>query len=167
MNICSFCGGKNREGLFFCDNCGNPLGDSLPQPTLPTRRLDDTLDEYTARATWGSASVGGASSVVFHIRDASEPFTVEIKDRVLIGRSDNTSPRQPDLDLTPFGALEKGVSRVHAVIERNEDVLTLIDMDSSNGTFLNGQRLISDNPRVLRDGDEVRFGKLIGHIYFK
>jgi pSer/pThr/pTyr-binding forkhead associated (FHA) protein len=85
----------------------------------------------------------------------------------VLGRSDNTSTQKPDLDLTPYGALEKGVSRIHAAIERSEDTLTLIDMGSANGTHLNGQRLIPDQPRVLRDGDEIRLGKLVAHVYFK
>jgi len=42
-----------------------------------------------------------------------------------------------------------------------------LGVGSSNGTFLNGQRLVPNQPRVLRDGDEVRFGKLVAHIYFK
>ncbi|MEO0564900.1 MAG: FHA domain-containing protein, partial [Chloroflexota bacterium] len=61
---------------------------------------------------------------------------------------------------------EKGVSRVHAVIEREEDTLTIMDMGSSNGTYLNGQRLAQNQPRVIRDGDEIRFGKLTTRIYF-
>jgi pSer/pThr/pTyr-binding forkhead associated (FHA) protein len=88
-------------------------------------------------------------------------------EKIVMGRSDNSSAQKPDLDLTPFGALEKGVSRLHAAIIRTEDTLTLIDMGSSNGTHLNGQRLIPDQPRILRDGDELRLGKLIAHIYFK
>lgn len=167
MNQCSYCGESNREGMLFCDNCGNPLGGAAPDPTLPTRQLDDSLDEYSSRATWGSASVSGASALVIHIRDISEPVSVQITDRIMIGRADASSPRQPDLDLTPYGAMEKGVSRIHAAIEHNEDVITIVDMGSSNGTHLNGQRLAVDNPRVLRDGDEVRFGKLVTHIYFK
>jgi pSer/pThr/pTyr-binding forkhead associated (FHA) protein len=66
----------------------------------------------------------------------------------------------------PFGAIEKGVSRIHATIERSEDTLTITDLGSSNGTYLNGQRLIANQPRVLRDGDEIKFGKLVTHIYF-
>lgn len=166
MNLCSYCGGENREGLLFCENCGNPLGDAAAQPTLPTRKLEDSLGEFSSRATWGSASITGISAITIHIRDASEPVTLEVVDQIVVGRADNSSPRQPDFDLTPFGALEKGVSRIHAAIERNDDVLTLIDMGSSNGTHLNGQRLLPDSPRVLRDGDEIRFGKLITHIYF-
>ncbi|MCS7071755.1 MAG: FHA domain-containing protein, partial [Anaerolinea sp.] len=62
---------------------------------------------------------------------------------------------------------EKGVSRLHAAICRQDETLTIVDMGSSNGTHLNGQRLIPDQPRVLRDGDEIRLGKLVAHIYFK
>lgn len=167
MRMCPYCGSKNREGLLFCEECGQGLSDNVNEPTLPTRQLEDTLSEFSARATWGTASFGNTSSILIHIRDATDPIEMNLVDRMVLGRADTTSPRQPDVDLTPFGALEKGVSRIHAAIERSDDVLTLIDMGSSNGTHLNGQRLRPDQPRVLRDGDEVRFGKLVVHIYFK
>jgi pSer/pThr/pTyr-binding forkhead associated (FHA) protein len=167
MKTCPYCGVQNREGLLFCEECGQGLTGSSSEPTLPTRQLEDTLGEYSAKATWGTASFGETSSILLHIRDATDPIAVSLQDRMIVGRADNTSPRQPDVDLTPFGALEKGVSRIHAAIERSDDVLTLVDMGSSNGTQLNGQRLKPDQPRVLRDGDEVRFGKLVAHIYFK
>jgi hypothetical protein len=167
MKNCPYCGSQNREGLLFCEECGQGLSEAISEPTLPTRQLEDTLSEFSAKATWGTASFGSTSSILVHIRDASEPVVLELLDRMILGRADRTSPRQPDIDLTPFGALEKGVSRVHAAIERSDDVLTLVDLGSSNGTQLNGQRLKPDQPRVLRDGDEIRFGKLVAHIYFK
>ena len=85
------------------------------------------------------------------------PFIPKVQ--TVLGRADNTSTQKPDLDLTPYGALEKGVSRIHAAICRNDDTLTLVDKGSANGTHLNGQRLVPDQPRVLRDGDEIRLGQ--------
>ena len=167
MKNCPYCGHPNREGLLFCEECGEGLNEAMPEATLPTRRFEESLPEFAAKATWGSASVGNNRSVIIHFRNASDPLELELSDRIVFGRYDSSSPRQPDVDLTPFGALEKGVSRVHAAIERSDDVLTLVDMGSSNGTSLNGQRLVPDQPRVLRDGDEIRFGKLIAHLYFK
>lgn len=166
MITCPYCGNENREGILFCDNCGQGLTDVTSGSTLPTRQLEQMPNELSARATWGTASIGQKKSIVVHVREVDDPVKVELSDRTVFGRKDNTSPRQPDVDLSPFGALEKGVSRIHAAIERNEDTLTLVDMGSSNGTHLNGQRLLPDQPRVLRDGDEVRFGKLVAHIYF-
>ncbi|GAB4510674.1 MAG: FHA domain-containing protein [Anaerolineae bacterium] len=167
MRACPNCSFKNREGTLFCEDCGQGLTDNAAVPTLPTRDLDHSPLDFAARMAWGTASLGGAKSILMQIRDATEPMLIQLDDRLIFGRADNTSPRQPEIDLTPYGALEKGVSRIHAAIERSDDVLTLIDMGSSNGTHLNGQRLIPDQPRVLRDGDEIRFGKLVTNIYFK
>ena len=167
MKICPYCSHDNLEGLLFCEDCGQPLSESRTQATLPTRQLDDSMGDFSAKATWGTASFGSTKSIVVHIRDIAEPLDIRLTDYMILGRADSSSPRQPDIDLTPFGALEKGVSRIHAAIEKSDDVLTLVDMGSSNGTHLNGQRLRPDQPRVLRDGDEVRLGKLVAHIYFK
>lgn len=167
MKSCPYCSHKNRIGLLFCEECGHDLSKHGAIPTVPTRDLDQTPDMMSSKATWGTASLGQTSSIVFHIRDASDPVILDFTDRIIMGRADNSSPRQPEIDFTPYGALEKGVSRIHGAIERSDDVLTIIDLGSSNGTYLNGQRLIPEQPRVLRDGDEIRFGKLVAHIYFK
>jgi pSer/pThr/pTyr-binding forkhead associated (FHA) protein len=76
-------------------------------------------------------------------------------------------PERPDVDLTAYGGLEKGVSRIHAAVERTGNLLTLVDLGSSNGTFLNGHRLQAEKPYPLREGDEVQLGKMVIHIYFK
>jgi hypothetical protein len=167
MKTCPYCAYKNREGYLFCEECGQPLSNSELTPAQSTKQLEVKSDDFAARATWGTARFDKDATVIMHIRDASDPITFHPGGQTVLGRSDNTSPQQPDLDLTPFGALEKGVSRIHAAICRNDDTLTLVDKGSANGTHLNGQRLVPDQPRVLRDGDEIRLGKLIAHIYFK
>ena len=166
MIICPQCAQANREGSLYCDNCGASLGDDL-SPTLPTRRLDTASGDLAARATWGTARFGENARIIIRIRDVPEPIVLTPTKETILGRSDRANPRQPDLDLTPYGALEKGVSRHHAIISRSEDTLTLVDMGSANGTHLNGQRLVPDQPRLLRDGDEIRLGKLVVHVYFK
>lgn len=166
MNVCPYCAHKNRIGFLFCEECGQSLVNSAPA-TLPTRQLETGSNELAAKATWGTARFGQESAVIMHVRDASEPIVIRPVKRTILGRLDASSSQKPDVDLTPFGALEKGVSRIHAVIARSDDTLTLVDMGSINGTHLNGQRLAPDQPRVLRDGDEIRLGKLVAHIYFK
>src|SRR5262249_9131720 len=49
------------------------------------------------------------------------------------------------------------VSRLHAVLERFEAGWCVSDMGSSNGTFVNGERIWS--AQRLRHGDEVRGGR--------
>ncbi len=63
-----------------------------------------------------------------------------------IGRSDSA-----DLTLT-----DDGVSRRHAKIAISEDdIANLIDLDSTNGTFVNGTRV---DMVILREGDRVQVG---------
>lgn len=49
------------------------------------------------------------------------------------------------------------VSRKHALIWRESASTWVADLGSSNGTFLNGERL--DGPATLEDGDAVAFGE--------
>lgn len=46
----------------------------------------------------------------------------------------------------------------HAQIVQQGQGHNVIDLGSRNGTFVNGQRLLPNTPRSLRDGDTVRFG---------
>ena len=74
-----------------------------------------------------------------------------------IGRFDvSVGHRQSDFE---FDKKTKAVSRRHAVIERQEDgSYALVDLSSSAGTFVDGQRLTANVPRVLHRGARVAFG---------
>ncbi len=65
-----------------------------------------------------------------------------------------TVGRHPD-NLLPL-ALDS-VSRYHARLTRLDDQWVLTDLHSSNGTFINGNRI--DAPQPLHDGDTITFGK--------
>ena len=50
-----------------------------------------------------------------------------------------------------------GVSRHHARLEQDRDKnVTLVDLSSKNGTFVNGSRV---GTHLLRDGDKIKTGK--------
>ena len=55
-------------------------------------------------------------------------------------------------------AEDAGVSRYHAAVEWDGRDLTLTDLGSSNGTFVNGRRLEPRAPHPLHDGDQIAFG---------
>jgi predicted component of type VI protein secretion system len=50
------------------------------------------------------------------------------------------------------------LSRLHAVLERFEAGWCVRDLDSRNGTFVNGRRIWGERP--LRPGDELRVGAI-------
>lgn len=53
---------------------------------------------------------------------------------------------------------QKGISKLHAKIETEDDKLLLQDLNSTNGTFLNGLRLTPNEKVEIMEGDEIRFG---------
>jgi pSer/pThr/pTyr-binding forkhead associated (FHA) protein len=61
------------------------------------------------------------------------------------------SPGQNIILLDPF------VSRQHAVIVAENSTYTVMDRDSSHGTFLNGERVLK---AVLKSGDVLQLGSL-------
>ena len=154
-------------GLLFCEECGRSLSENAANATVPTKKIAGSMNDLSVKAAWGTARISEQAEVIVHIRDAPDKIVLDPDPRTTLGRMDTSSTQRPDFDLTPFGALENGVSRMHATIERSEDTLTIMDMGSANGTHLNGQKLVPNQPRILRDGDEIRLGKLVAHIYFK
>ena len=69
-------------------------------------------------------------------------------DRLTIGRDTSNDIVLPD-DLQ--------VSRHHATLERLAAGWSVSDLDSTNGTFVNGQPL--SQPRPLYPGDEIEVGE--------
>jgi predicted component of type VI protein secretion system len=54
------------------------------------------------------------------------------------------------------------VSRRHAVLVARSDGLAIEDLGSTNGTWVNGERIAAPEP--IRAGDEVRFGNTVWHV---
>lgn len=52
-----------------------------------------------------------------------------------------------------------GISRLHARVLVREGNATLEDLNSKNGTHVNGERI--STPHVLSDGDEIRLGTIV------
>lgn len=49
-------------------------------------------------------------------------------------------------------------SRHHAELRLAGGNLAVVDLGSTNGTFLNGERIQADQPMLVQGGDEIRFG---------
>lgn len=91
--------------------------------------------------------------------NATLPFPAG-KGEVIIGREDPVSGVFPDIDLTDYGGDECGVSRQHARIMVQGERFFIEDLNSTNFTFLNQQKLVPRQPQALASGDEIRFGRI-------
>ncbi len=92
-------------------------------------------------------------SNLFLVRYPDEPICVSQNGNITIGRSDKN-----DIVLT-----EPRVSRKHAVIEWLEptDVYVICDTGSSNGTYLNNNKLPVHHPGFLNDRDKIRIASAV------
>ena len=55
---------------------------------------------------------------------------------------------------------EKSISRMHAKFSRTGSSVYITDLNSTNGTFRNGMRLLPNASEIIEPGDEIRLGKL-------
>lgn len=161
LPTCFNCGYPYRPGELACGHCGivfsgvgrtKTMGAFKPGDLDRVRRVGDVVVHQTCAIT---VNVG------------SEHMILPNTDTIVLGR-DTKIPHavQPDADLTPYGAHENGVSHLHLKIIRKGDMIYVADLGSTNGTFLNGIRLMPKQERVLRNGDELILGRLRLHVKF-
>jgi serine/threonine protein kinase len=75
-----------------------------------------------------------------------------------IGRITQVAKTTVDLDLTLLD-IKKVVSRRHAELDYHSGQFMITDLGSTNGTFVNSQKLAPNVPLVLKSGDIIELGK--------
>jgi hypothetical protein len=143
--MCERCFARNEAGDTFCKVCGEELPESLA----------DANADVTRRLVPAAAR---AQLIVEAGNGGTAEFWVE-KDVALIGRASSSEGIEPDVDLTDADP-NRLVSRRHAFILRRRGGFVIEDLESVNGTYLNGvQRLQPHAQTLLRDGDQISFGE--------
>jgi pSer/pThr/pTyr-binding forkhead associated (FHA) protein len=77
-----------------------------------------------------------------------------------VGRSVEGQAVIPDIDLQSHDAYEQGVSRIHAEVRLEPDGVYIVDLDSANGTLINGKPLEPQQPALVHHGDIIQLGRL-------
>ncbi len=107
---------------------------SVAQPEAP---------EKTVRAAAPSAEPKSLVSTALNAR-------LELKDGAVIGRRAG--------DYVHLFGTQGYVSGTHARLQKNGNGnWEIVDLDSSNGTFLNGQKLVPHQPAAFKLGDTIAF----------
>lgn len=180
---CPTCGRVNRPGVLICETCGTNLlsGQSETAATKkfvggdaqPAEKLAE--EEKSRLAALLANVIRSAGAEVFdetmllrlEIDSAPTPILINVKREMSLGRRDPATGTTPDVDLTPYAGYRLGVSRKHAVIRLRDRRLEIQDLGSSNGTYVNGKRLLPHHPETLRDGDEIILGKMTIRVLFQ
>jgi hypothetical protein len=168
MITCRDCGSSEYEGALFCVECGAPLFSS-DDPETAKLPFSSTLPEPGPPPLLGQefGPALDAKQVTFVIPSSGRRVSLTLEEEIHVGRADPARPNQPQLDLTYDNGAEYGVSRLHAAIQTSHRGVALVDLNSTNGTLLNNYRLPPDLPYPLHNGDEIRFGRLLVHVFFE
>lgn len=122
------------------------------------RRLAELLDKPVIKDTLPPLPTSQgleAWAVLFHEK-GGRLFPLRAVGDTTIGRHDPVTGVTPDIDLSSLDP-ERTVSRRHAMIRFLEGAFTVTEVNSStNGTFVNGERLKPFTPHPLHDGDLVQ-----------
>lgn len=163
MIVCPTCKHEEIVGALFCSECGATLSHSEVSPTVTlvveNERIPETgaLEGKTA-APEDTIPVRGIL-VSIKILKTGQTIPLEDGEEFILGRVGGKQPILPDIDLTPYGGYEEGISRLHAIIKVTHDQISITDLGSANGTWVNGKKATAHSPYGLENGDILTLGK--------
>jgi hypothetical protein len=146
MKKCIRCGEENLDDAKFCDICGAPFEAApVKKPTINVKANKGVL-------------VAIESGKVFELQPDVE---------MLVGRGEPDGKGiTPQIRLEDEAAITDGVSRVHAKIICIENEYYILDLNSTNSTYLNKRKLAPQDQNKLSDGDEIQLGRYLMRIRF-
>jgi pSer/pThr/pTyr-binding forkhead associated (FHA) protein len=139
MIKCPVCQNLEPNGSLFCSECGGEIYKIVP---------------------------GGQHEIILEFVDSGERLKLNGSREYTIGRVSKSQALIPDVDLSRYGAFQKGVSRLHAILKTSPTECHIMDLESANGTRINGKRVTACVDLPVKNGDTINFGsfKTIIHI---
>jgi len=154
--ICSNCRTTAPPGAVFCIQCGASLAAG---PSRPVASEEHIPSPQAAAKTGARSATPNAPRLVVQPANVSLSFPPG-KTEVVAGREDPGSNNFPELNLGPYTTDLGGISRRHARFSLRDDHWQIEDLNSTNFTFLNKQKLQPGQLCPLNNGDEIRLGQV-------
>lgn len=104
--------------------------------------------------------------IEFRVVGTPNIIKVRVTEEMLIGRPDPKAEVIPEIDVTPHGGHTMGVSRRHALIRTTNNRITIEDLGSANGTYINEHVLESGKEYRIRDRDIIRLGHMRLQVHY-
>ena len=139
MIICPSCKHEELEGRIFCSICGASLTQSDQK----------------------SSEVSTTKVIIVELLDFKRSIKLLGKEKFVLGRSVNSQPGTVlDLDLRKYNGFEYGVSRKHAMLRLVDQGIQIVDLNSSNRTYIDGEEIYPWNEYDVDRNSVIRLGKL-------
>lgn len=145
--VCSACGASNGLGSLFCEDCGARLKDENAAPTPAPVQAAPAVAPAPVMVARPRLVVNGSAKEYELDREV-----------MLLGRNSPADGIFPEIDLTEVDT-GSYISRRHGRLTRQDAAFVYEDMGSSNGSFLNGNKLVPKVQVEMHDGDTLRLGR--------
>ncbi len=154
MPVCSSCGQPVRSGDEFCQTCGQHVG-GRDEPALGVAHMS-ALSAAGGGTPNTSTPTALGRLLVRHLPPEDQPDAEpgELHEFALDGRNVAIG-RSPSCDIVLDG--DQLVSRRHALLRYDGQHFTIVDLGSSNGTYVNGTEIRETTP--LAEGDRILLGE--------
>lgn len=172
MIICPNCQHEEMPGSLFCNECGAQLVITETPTTqniqrIPSDFLSSKFKPEVSPPSKPNLATSLIADVSLHLVDNGEIMHLSGQTEYTIGRTAEGQPILPDVDLSRFEAYAQGVSRLHASIKIYNHRVVITDLGSSNGTRVNGQKIVPHVDYPLNHGDMIALGKFTIQILIK
>jgi pSer/pThr/pTyr-binding forkhead associated (FHA) protein len=157
MIHCPNCKQENSEGSLVCRNCGATL---VIFPAGPQEKKEHIMKSPTEPLSGDKSRPEQRTEISLLLLDNGKIITVKGQKEYSIGRTSKGQAIIPDVDLSPYDAHKKGVSRLHAYLKIDKRGVALIDLGSANGTKVNGQRIAPNIDYPLKHADTIVLGSI-------
>ena len=150
---CPLCQQPYRPGELLCPACGTVLSTGGK-----TRKLDAAPKD--ALMSKPRPQIGRVLQQELTFEIEGKPVVLPGQGTFTVGRLTPLKAPNPDIDLSPFQAEAKGISRLHIKIQWRGILIYVSDLKSTNGTLLNNRPLTPGAERILRHNDDLQLGSL-------
>jgi hypothetical protein len=134
-------------------------GDAPARPAEARERASDRAAATPVPAA-APAAARATPALRFRLRHAGsgQEFPLEGGAEFLVGRPDPVTGINPEVNLGPLD-VSRSLSRRHAkLLVEGQRCMLREDVGTTNGTFVNGERVRTGEPVTLKAGDKIRFG---------
>lgn len=151
---------RNENGRYQTMNDFITALNGVPDVLNPSAQLQAATAVFSTTALDLGNKLNTVDGTYFITEGTNITLPIPQQDELLIGRADPRLDKQPEIDLSPHGGDIAGVSREHARLYHSGEGWQLLDLSSTNGTFVNNGRLVPRIPSRIRNGDLIRCGKM-------
>ena len=164
MIVCPNCHNKELPGAYFCSECGTQL---ISLEFLNTRMINKPQEDLNSLQSSSQQIFKNRGpvkqkdpNISLHLVESGKVIHLSDRKDYTLGRAVEGQSILPDVDLTPYDAFSQGVSRMHTNLRIVNGEVYVSDLGSSNGTRINGQKIVPHVEYAISHGDLLILGKM-------